>query len=252
MSSGSDARRRRQDGSRAQIRQIVNRAHVAVSAESRKSAETHRRAVSISPAESSICPICGGFLPFREFHTHMRANHPEYVAAQTQKERDEKKAFMKRFGPAILIWLAAVLLIVWFYSRDTSVIIGLVASMWVITAWADGTPIARPRPTWHRWRLSAGSAACAVPRWTALRWSNTSGPAPRGSTLPESGPRIFIRRAGRNRRPDAVPLVPSVPVSPRNELSLIWPNRHLRRRLHLDGGDGRMAKVRRRTARATC
>src|SRR5437667_5687521 len=66
----------------------------------------------------------------------MRAQHPDYVAAQTQKDRDERKAFAKRLAPAILVWLAAVLLIVLFYSRDTAVIIGLIASMWVITAWA--------------------------------------------------------------------------------------------------------------------
>src|SRR5438093_4525175 len=102
------------------------KARVGILGRSPKCVPAHRCAVSISPTESSVCPVCASFLPFREFHAHMRAQHPDYVAAQTQKDRDERKAFAKRLAPAILVWLAAVLLIVLFYSRDTAVIIGLI------------------------------------------------------------------------------------------------------------------------------
>jgi hypothetical protein len=66
----------------------------------------------------------------------MKEKHPEYMAAKVKRDRDEGKAFFRRFAPALLVWLAAVFVLVLYVSADPSIFFGLIASMVAISVWA--------------------------------------------------------------------------------------------------------------------
>src|SRR5438093_11200267 len=65
--------------------------------------------MGVASVGQSTCPCCGQALSFKGFQTHMKANHPEYVAAEEKWDRDFRKDFGKVALPGVVVWIIAIL-----------------------------------------------------------------------------------------------------------------------------------------------
>ena len=88
--------------------------------------------MGVASVGQSTCPFCGQALSFKGFQTHMKANHPEYVAAEEKWDRDFRKDFGKVALPGVVVWIIAILFLFFATQPVELYFLGLVVAVIVL------------------------------------------------------------------------------------------------------------------------